>query len=248
MSGADLSGILSAVADATASSSSDTMAGLGVESADAGPSSSSSAGPSHGITVLPIPGGAGGDGPVGGRGDSTMMAIDGSDLASLLGVGGSGGGSGSGGASMVDALMGGVGVEGGSSLLGASGSGPRDAVQTEPAVQREIEKAEREGKADEKSKANDDEEKELARVYENFDFDPLWSRLSEALTRMKGDPNAAQILLPLIEVSLVAFAVCDLWRTHKSFCRVSWSCQNMLQLPSLRHQPHHHRCEAPCRP
>lgn len=164
ISGADLSGILSAVMTAGAGS-------------EAGPSGSSPGPSSNGhpaVTVVPIT--SAGDASSGR--DSNMMAIDGDDLASLLG----------GGNGAADAIMGGS-------------SGGRDEVASaEPAVQREIERAEREGVAEEKTKGNDEEEKELARVYEAFDFDPLWSRLSEALTRMKGDPNAAQILLPLIEV------------------------------------------------
>lgn len=55
------------------------------------------------------------------------------------------------------------------------------------------------GQKDLKCKKEDEEK--LAKIYESFKFDPLWRRLSDALTRLKGDPNAAQILLPLIEVS-----------------------------------------------
>lgn len=54
------------------------------------------------------------------------------------------------------------------------------------------------GKAKE---TNQDDDQALAKVYESFDFEPLWKRLSDALDRLKGDPGAAQILLPLIEVS-----------------------------------------------
>lgn len=46
-----------------------------------------------------------------------------------------------------------------------------------------------------------EDEKKLAEIYENFDFEAIWDKLSQVLTRLRGDPNAAQILLPLIEVS-----------------------------------------------
>ncbi|PWN49222.1 HECT-domain-containing protein [Violaceomyces palustris] len=52
------------------------------------------------------------------------------------------------------------------------------------------------------AKRQEDEAK-LAKIYESFEFDPLWSRLSDALLRLRGDPNAAQILLPLIESMMV---------------------------------------------
>ena len=51
-----------------------------------------------------------------------------------------------------------------------------------------------------KNRKEQDEAK-LTQIYEKFHFDPLWDRLSQVLTRLKGDPSAAQILLPLIEVS-----------------------------------------------
>ena len=47
------------------------------------------------------------------------------------------------------------------------------------------------------------EEAELAKIYESFEFDTLWSKLSDVLSRMKNDPGAAQILLPLIESMMV---------------------------------------------
>ncbi|KAN0060814.1 E3 ubiquitin-protein ligase tom1 [Thecaphora frezii] len=53
-----------------------------------------------------------------------------------------------------------------------------------------------------KNRRQEDEAK-LAQIYEKFEFDPLWARLSEALSRLKNDPNAAQILLPLIESMMV---------------------------------------------
>jgi membrane-bound ClpP family serine protease len=46
-----------------------------------------------------------------------------------------------------------------------------------------------------------EDEKKLADIYESFDFESIWAKLSQVLTRLRGDPNAAQILLPLIEVS-----------------------------------------------
>lgn len=46
-------------------------------------------------------------------------------------------------------------------------------------------------------------EEKLARVYESFDFDALWTRLSEALTRLRRDPGSAQVLLPMIESLMV---------------------------------------------
>lgn len=47
----------------------------------------------------------------------------------------------------------------------------------------------------------EENEKKLAKIYEGFQFQPLWDKLSEALTRLEDDPSAAQVLLPLIEVS-----------------------------------------------
>ena len=46
-------------------------------------------------------------------------------------------------------------------------------------------------------------EEKLAQVYETFEFDGLWTRLSEALSRMQGDQGSAQVLLPLIESLMV---------------------------------------------
>lgn len=53
-----------------------------------------------------------------------------------------------------------------------------------------------------KKKRKEDEAK-LAEMYEKFEFDPLWSKLSQVLSRMKNDPGASQILLPLIESMMV---------------------------------------------
>ncbi|KAK0535588.1 E3 ubiquitin-protein ligase tom1 [Tilletia horrida] len=46
-------------------------------------------------------------------------------------------------------------------------------------------------------------EEKLKKMYEEFDFRPLWTRLSQALTRLKDNPSAAQVLLPLIESLMV---------------------------------------------
>ncbi|CDW98756.1 hypothetical protein, partial [Sporisorium scitamineum] len=52
-------------------------------------------------------------------------------------------------------------------------------------------------------KKREQDEAELAKIYESFEFDTLWSKLSDVLSRMKNDPGAAQILLPLIESMMV---------------------------------------------
>lgn len=52
-------------------------------------------------------------------------------------------------------------------------------------------------------KKREEDEAKLAKIYEGFEFDPLWSKLSAVLSRMKNDPGAAQILLPLIESMMV---------------------------------------------
>lgn len=44
---------------------------------------------------------------------------------------------------------------------------------------------------------------QLAKVYERFDFEELWARLSETLMRLQSDPNSAQVLLPIIESLMV---------------------------------------------
>jgi hypothetical protein len=51
-------------------------------------------------------------------------------------------------------------------------------------------------------KTGSKEEEELARLYEGFEFEQLWRKLSDALDRLRGDSGAAMILLPLIEVSV----------------------------------------------
>lgn len=62
--------------------------------------------------------------------------------------------------------------------------------------------------ADESTKVATSEEKreaeaKLAQVYENFDFEVLWLKLSEALSRLDYDPGTAQVLLPTIESLMV---------------------------------------------
>lgn len=52
-------------------------------------------------------------------------------------------------------------------------------------------------------KKREQDEAKLANIYEAFQFDTLWSKLSDVLSRMKNDPGAAQILLPLIESMMV---------------------------------------------
>ncbi|KAJ1022812.1 hypothetical protein NDA18_005145 [Ustilago nuda] len=52
-------------------------------------------------------------------------------------------------------------------------------------------------------KKREQDEAKLANIYEAFQFDILWSKLSNVLSRMKNDPGAAQILLPLIESMMV---------------------------------------------
>jgi hypothetical protein len=76
----------------------------------------------------------------------------------------------------------------------------------ENSVQQEVRRAENETSEATNGKANgvkSEEESKLAEIYEDFDFEPIWERLSQVLTRLRGDPNAAQILLPLIEVSCI---------------------------------------------
>ncbi|KAK0549071.1 E3 ubiquitin-protein ligase tom1 [Tilletia horrida] len=60
----------------------------------------------------------------------------------------------------------------------------------------------REAEAAAKKEKEENEEK-LKKMYEEFDFRPLWTRLSQALTRLKDNPSAAQVLLPLIESLMV---------------------------------------------
>ncbi|PWN44550.1 HECT-domain-containing protein [Ceraceosorus guamensis] len=61
------------------------------------------------------------------------------------------------------------------------------------------------GKAKDKEakKPSPEDEEALAKIYEGFDFEELWKKLSEALDRLKGDAGAAQVLLPLIESLMV---------------------------------------------
>lgn len=74
----------------------------------------------------------------------------------------------------------------------------------ENSIEREVARAEQEPSEEssaKKKQGESEEEKKLAEMYESFEFEPIWDRLSQVLTRLRGDPNAAQILLPLIEVS-----------------------------------------------
>ncbi|SPO27765.1 related to ubiquitin-protein ligase 1 [Ustilago trichophora] len=52
-------------------------------------------------------------------------------------------------------------------------------------------------------KKREEDEAKLGAIYESFKFDPLWAKLSDVLSRMKNDPGAAQIMLPLIEGMMV---------------------------------------------
>lgn len=101
---------------------------------------------------------------------------------------------------------------------GGGGSTEHGATENDADVQREIRKAEasNDEETNKSAKQSEDEER-LARLYEGFQFAPLWRRLSDALTRLKGDPNAAQILLPLIEVSVRAMR----WARTESDCSLA---------------------------
>lgn len=46
-------------------------------------------------------------------------------------------------------------------------------------------------------------EAQLARVYESFRLDELWTKLGESLARLRADPGSAQVLLPIIESLMV---------------------------------------------
>lgn len=52
-------------------------------------------------------------------------------------------------------------------------------------------------------KKREQDQAKLGAIYESFKFDPLWAKLSDVLSRMKNDPGAAQIMLPLIESMMV---------------------------------------------
>lgn len=93
-----------------------------------------------------------------------------------------------------------LGISGGgdarSSLLDIffNGARPGGVRRPAPPSKEDAEAAQR------KDAAN---EAELAHIYEQFYFEPLWAKLSEALTRLEDDPSAAQVLLPLIESLMV---------------------------------------------
>lgn len=82
------------------------------------------------------------------------------------------------------------------SFLNAIFGGSRPAGVRRPVIpsKEDVEAAQR------KDAAN---EAELAHIYEQFHFEPLWTKLSEALSRLDDDPSAAQVLLPLIESLMV---------------------------------------------
>lgn len=70
-------------------------------------------------------------------------------------------------------------------------------------AQNEVRKAENATSESDKAKKKKEDEEKLAAIYEGFDFGSLWDKLSESLSRMQNDSNAAMILLPLIESLMV---------------------------------------------
>ncbi|CAD6898389.1 unnamed protein product [Tilletia controversa] len=83
--------------------------------------------------------------------------------------------------------------------LGGASSSARNALH-EPSTSATGKSREAEAAAKKEKKEN---EEKLKKMYEEFDFRPLWTRLSQALTRLKDSPSAAQVLLPLIESLMV---------------------------------------------
>lgn len=81
------------------------------------------------------------------------------------------------------------------------GSGSSAHPTAPTSMQTEIRKAENEKVESDKSRKKKEDEEKLAQIYEGLDFDGLWSKLSESLSRMEDDSSAAMILLPLIEAS-----------------------------------------------
>lgn len=71
-----------------------------------------------------------------------------------------------------------------------------------PQAPGDAKKTDNESSESEKARKKKEDEEQLAKIYEGFQFDGLWSKLSESLSRMEDDSSAAMILLPLIEVSL----------------------------------------------
>ena len=67
--------------------------------------------------------------------------------------------------------------------------------------------AQEHGEAQEEKQEDSEKKREmeakLSRVYESFDLEMLWKRLSEALSRLQSDPASAQVLLPSIESLMV---------------------------------------------
>jgi hypothetical protein len=145
----------------------------GSESHNSVAGSSSSSAPSHDIPIIAVASGSNENG----------SEMDGVEAGSTSGFP----------ASLLLSVL-----DGSSNPLAGGGVGGSNGVQ------RELQRAENDtsgvlnGKAKE---TESEEEKKLAEIYENFDFEAIWERLSQVLTRLKRDPNAAQILLPLIEVS-----------------------------------------------
>ncbi|PWN36578.1 HECT-domain-containing protein [Meira miltonrushii] len=100
--------------------------------------------------------------------------------------------------------------EGGLPML-SSGSAAMESDDAAGQLHRVIQRAENEpasrevnGKDSKNGKEkNAEDEARLAQIYESFEFEPIWDRLSQVLTRLEGDPNAAQVLLPLIESLMV---------------------------------------------
>lgn len=176
--------------------------------------------------------GAGGGGGGGGR--PTIVAVSTS--------GGAGGLNGAFPASLSSAM----GIEGRSAF-----SGPMTSIHDVPGrpspqvarnIQRELLRAQNlartsNGTADphaderEKGKSAEDEE-HLAQIYESFEFDAIWDKLSKVLTRLEGDPNAAQILLPLIEVRRlvwIAFGLLGVAADKTFLHRACWFSLSMLR-------------------
>ncbi|CEH14240.1 related to ubiquitin-protein ligase 1 [Ceraceosorus bombacis] len=104
------------------------------------------------------------------------------------------------------ALLGGPGL-GGSSLMDPYGSNDMDMALDLPLPPSMsiLSRTSQKGKAKDKEakKPSPEDEEALAKIYEGFDFEELWKKLSEALDRLKGDAGAAQVLLPLIESLMV---------------------------------------------
>lgn len=88
-----------------------------------------------------------------------------------------------------------------SSVDPAGGASSRGGTRS--SVQDEIRKAENTTSEADKQKRKQEDEEKLAEIYEGFEFGSLWDKLSDSLSRMQNDSNAAMILLPLIESLMV---------------------------------------------